>query len=291
MRRATLFVIAALVLVVATGALAQQPFTGAVARTDSNAGVIVFQDGRMLQTTADSVIISGHQRVGFARLQPGAMVTVYGAHPVAFRDGHYVALGPMTSPAPSTAIVVPPASSTIVTTAPAHTVTTTPVTTTHGPMFEVSGIVQRTDPTSGVIALTDGRKVHITPDAQVLVGNAPVAIGSIKPGTPVVVRSARPFAGQADAFVPMQSVASGTVVRVDRGSAIVLSDGRVISTTPGTVIMVDNRPAQVTTLTPGSHVVIYENGDAAVVGAPAASPPLIYPEAGLREWEQRRQSP
>jgi hypothetical protein len=215
MRRATLFVIAVLVLAVATGALAQQPFTGTISRVDNHAGVIVFQDGRMLQTTADSVIISGHQRVGFATLQPGAMVTVYEAHPVAFRDGRYVTLGEVTRPAPSTAVGVPPvaprtavvppppppavisgapASSTIVAAAPAHVVTT-PATATLGPVFEVSGIVQRTDPTSGVIALADGRKVHLTPDAQVLVNNTPVANGSIKPGTPVVVRSARPYAG------------------------------------------------------------------------------------------------
>jgi hypothetical protein len=306
MKRPWTLVGAALVLLVVASASAGQPFAGTVLRVDPGAGVIVFQDGRMVQTTADSVILSQNQRVALGTLAPGAMITVYDAYPVAMRDGRYVVMGPNIATAPlqttppAVAIVPPPAPPAVVVSPPppavavvpsSPMVTTTPsATVVNGqPVFEVSGTVARTDLTSGVIALTDGRKIHTTADTQVLAGNAPVEIDTLQPGTFVTVRSVHPFAGQSGFYSTMQPVASGTVARVDRGSAIVLSDGRVISTSPNTVVMLDNRPVAPTTVAPGANVVIYDSatGQSTVIGpgAAAASPPLLYPGAGLREHQ------
>jgi hypothetical protein len=77
---------------------------------------------------------------------------------------------------------------------------------------------------------------------------------------------------------------------VDQPNTIVLSDGRVIPASSQTVVMVDNRAVPVTALRPGTHVVIYPNGDA-VVTEPSASPGFVAPEAGLREKEMERNAP
>lgn len=305
MRRALGLTIVALALVVVASAHAQQRwearppevFTGTVIRIDPGAGVIVFEDGRMVQTTADSVILSGNQRVMLATLLPGTAVSVYGSQPVAFREGRYVVLSASTArPAPpsSTVVIAPPAA---VVTAP-QVVVTTPPAGTPAPgsqppprqaVFEATGTVLRTDWDRGVIVMTDGRTVHVDADSQVLVNNRPVPIGTIAPGTPVVVRSTKPFAGAQGHDSPMREVASGTVVRVEKGSAIVLGDGRIIPTSAGTVVMVENRPVTVATIGPGTRVIIYEDAPPPVVSEPSASPPL-YPGAGLRERELERPS-
>jgi hypothetical protein len=288
-----MFVAVALLLGLAASAGAQQAFTGTVARIDSGAGVIVFDDGRMLQTTADSVVISGNRRMTLAMLQPGTSVTVYGAQPVALREGRYVVMGdrsastptaPAVSAAPAPAgppriAIVPPPAPPVVATAPAPGPTSTELSS--APTVETSGTVLGTDPNAGVIALTDGRHVRVNADTQLFVNNVPVHLGALQPGTHVVIRTPRPFANRwSGPSGSMQPLASGAVVRVDRGSAIVLSDGRVIPMTPDTVVTVDNRPVAVAALQPGSHVVIYRNPQPAGVDAPAASPLVIYPEWG-----------
>jgi hypothetical protein len=53
------------------------------------------------------------------------------------------------------------------------------------------------------------------------------------------------------------SVGSGTVVRIDpQSSVVMLDDGRMYRVTPNTVFMLDNRPATFTTLRHGDRVVI-----------------------------------
>jgi hypothetical protein len=59
------------------------------------------------------------------------------------------------------------------------------------------------------------------------------------------------------AVAAAQSAESGTVIRIDpRSSVIMLADGRMFRVTPNTVLVVDNQPAQVATLRPGQRVVI-----------------------------------
>jgi preprotein translocase subunit YajC len=59
------------------------------------------------------------------------------------------------------------------------------------------------------------------------------------------------------ALVSAQTVESGTVVRVDpQSSVVVLDDGRIYRVTPNTVFLVDNRPTQFNVLRSGDRVVI-----------------------------------
>lgn len=301
----------ALVLVVVTGVAAQQVYTGSVLRIDPSAGVVVFQDGRMFQTTADTVIISNNQRMLLSSLNQGTTVALYSAQPVALRDGRYVllsdagsraAMGHVTTmppsgptiavvpppPPPVGAVVTPPGT---VVMSPGTTVVTPPSTVAVGPAFETSGYVVRADDVGRSIIFDDGRKVRLTDDTQVLRnGVDPVLLSTLKPGTHVVIRSVRPFSGSRGEWVPMNEVARGTVVRVDQPGVIVLNDGRAYRTTPETVVYVDRRPVSVTTVRPGTRVVIYQDGTTmAVVSEPAASPALV-PEAGLQQKEHDRPS-
>jgi hypothetical protein len=295
---------ALLVLLLVTSVAAQQVYTGTVMRIDPAAGVIVFEDGRMLQTTADTVIISGNQRMMLSWLQRGAGVTIYSAQPVTLRDGRYVLLSEtgVRAATPGTVVVTPPVTavvpapppppSGVIVTSPSTTTVVTPGTAVATvPAFEVSGTVFRADEMGRVIHLTDGRKVHVTEETQVLLnGVQPVQLSTLKPGSHVVVRSVRPFAGSHGMWVPMTEVARGSVVRVDQPGVVVLSDGRVIQTTPETVVYVDRRPVAVSTIQPGTRIIIYQNGSTiAVVTDPAASPAMLVPEMGLREREMDRQ--
>jgi hypothetical protein len=50
---------------------------------------------------------------------------------------------------------------------------------------------------------------------------------------------------------------TGTVVRVDpQSKVVVLEDGRMYRVTPNTLLVVENQPAQIATLTPGQRVTI-----------------------------------
>ncbi|MBI1733816.1 MAG: hypothetical protein HYR51_01460 [Candidatus Rokubacteria bacterium] len=282
-----------LVLLAVTSVAAQQAYTGTVLRIDPAAGVIVFQDGRMFQTTADTVIISNNQRTMLHSLNQGSQVTVYSAQPVALRDGRYVLMSETGARAAtsSTVIVPPPPAGAVVTTPGTTTVVTQPAREEWTmPAFEVSGHIFRADHMGRVIHMRDGRKVHVTEDTQVLLnGTQPVQLSTLAPDSYVVVRSVRPFAGSRSELVPMSEVARGTVVRVDQPGVIVLNDGRAFRTSQDTVVYVDRRPVTVSTLHPGTRVVVYQDGSTlAVVSDPAASPALV-PEAGLQQKENDRQ--
>lgn len=79
-----------------------------------------------------------------------------------------------------------------------------------------------------------------------------------------------------------QSMETGTVVRIDpQSKVVILDDGRMYRVTPNTVLVVDSQPAQFTALTPGQRVMIQSgevvalrNGQyVAVTGTPAVVTP------------------
>ena len=297
-----------LVLLAVTSVAAQQVYSGTVLRIDPGAGVVVFQDGRMFQTTADTVIIYNNQRTTLHALNQGVPVTVYSAQPVAIRDGRYVVIsdtGARVATGPTVVVPAPPAppaSSTVVVPAPAPpasavvpapsstTVITQPAPAGPVPTFEVAGHIFRADHMGRVIHMQDGRKVHVTDDTQVLLnGTQPAQLSTLAPNSYVVVRSVRPFAGSRTELVPMSEVARGTVVRVEQPGMIVLNDGRTFRASPDTIVYVDRQPVAVSAIRPGTPVVVYQDGSTlAVVSHPAASPALV-PEAGLQQKENDRQ--
>ena len=274
----------ALVLLGMTSASAQQVVTGTVVRIDQPSNVIVLDNGQMYQATPQTVFMVNNRPIGFTQITPGTPVVVQYGQPVVYQNGRYVV---MTQPG---ATVATPTAST----------------------FEVSGVVKYSDAGRGLIRFDDGRNIAIDENVQVLANGSPVMLSTLAPGTFVVVRSTKPLAFRdntyrvvttpstvvtapaAGAPVAVVDPVSGTVARVDQPNTIVLSDGRVIPATPQTVVMVDNRAVPITALRPGTHVVVYPNGQA-VITEPSALPrfpePAVGPEAGMREKARERNAP
>jgi hypothetical protein len=273
----------ALVLLAVTGVAAQQVVTGTVVRIDPPANVIVLDNGQMFRATRETVFLVNDRPATFATIQPGTRVVLQSPQPVVYREGQYVV---MTQPAP---VVAVPSAGT----------------------YEVSGVVRwvgASEPGRSSLTLDDGRHVWIDENTQILANGAPVMVSTLRPGTFVVIRSTKPLAFRnqphqtvvtapaAVAVAPTTVITSpphvvtGTVTRFEQPNMIVLSDGRVIPATTQTVVMVDNRAVPLTTLRPGTHVMIYPHGPT-IVSDPYASPGLIYPEIGIREKEAGRNSP
>lgn len=290
------FVTSALVLLAFTTVFAQQVVTGTVVRLDPAANVVMLDNGMMYQVTPQTLFLVNNQPTNFAAIAPGMPVVVQYGQPVMFRDGRYVAMAP---PAPATTVVVPAPATTVMAAQPMRTADGT---------YEISGVVKYSDSGRGIIRFDDGRNISITEDVQVLANGSPVMLSTLKPGTFVVVRSTKPFAlrerektyyvvtapvGTTVARAPVVATApiSGTVARFDQPNLIVLSDGRVVPATAHTVVMIDNRTVPYATLRPGTHVVIYPNGEAAVVEPSALPGPVVYPEMGLREKAAERNAP
>jgi hypothetical protein len=247
----------------------------------------------MYQATPHTVFLVNNQPTNFGALAPGTPIVVQYGQPVVYREGGYV----VVTQAPPAAVA--PAPGTHVVTAPG------PVRAADG-MYEVSGVVKYADAQRGIIRFDDGRNVSIDESTQVLAAGAPAMLSTLTPGTFVVVRSSKPFAfrertydvatapaaiaGRPVVSATPPNVISGTVVRLDQPNLIVLGDGRVVPATAQTTVMVDSRPVPYTTLQPGSRVIIYPNGSAAV--EPSALPAAaVYPEMGLREKEAERNAP
>lgn len=82
-----------------------------------------------------------------------------------------------------------------------------------------------------------------------------------------------------------QLIDSGTVIRIDpQSSVVVLDDGRMYRVTPSTTFVVDNRPTQFTMLRPGERVtvqagepVIYREGRYVALQAVPTPPAVVTP--------------
>lgn len=240
------FTACALMLLAVTSVSAQQVITGTVVRIDQPSSVVILDNGQMYQVTPQTVFLLNNQPTNFSAIAPGAPVVVQYGQPVMYRDGRYVV---MMQPAPS---------------AP------------NSP-YEISGVVRwvgSSEPGRSSLTLDDGRHIWIDESTQVTASGSPVMMSTLRPGTFVVIRSTKPMAIRKNnaIYVPVAaaSTVSGTVARFDQPNLIVLSDGRVIPANANTLVIVDNRSVPVTTLQPGTPVVIYQNGQ--VVEYPAALP-------------------
>jgi hypothetical protein len=282
----------ALVLLAVTVVAAQQVVTGTVVRIDQPAGVVVLDNGQMYQATPQTVFLVNNQPSHLTALAPGTPVVVHYGQPVMVRDGRYVV---MTHPAPAGTVVHP---------APTAGV------------FEVSGVVKYADSVRRIVRFEDGRNISIDENVQLLWNGSPVMLSTVAPGTFVVARSSKPLAFRDNTYyvatapagttvvtTPPPAVVTspspvvgapitGTVVRFDQPNHIVLSDGRVIPATQQTVVMVDNRAVPYTALQPGMYVVIYPNGQGAVLHDPQPSAFVGgKAQAGLREEALEHNAP
>ena len=73
-------------------------YKGNVTRLDSDAKVVIMDDGKMYRVVPDTVVIVEEKPVQFDTLQPGASVIIRSGEPVEFRDGKYIVVTPSASP-------------------------------------------------------------------------------------------------------------------------------------------------------------------------------------------------
>lgn len=156
-------------------------------------------------------------------------------------------------------------------------------------VVDVTGVVSQVDPATGTIILQDGRVLRMTNETMVW---QPTTIQSLRPGTPVLVRSAAPVGVQS---APQAGWLMGTVQSVDRArSRLVLSDGTVVRLSPGVNVLRGAERLTIEQIAPGSEVVfrpiapsptgpaegsampgtsaVYDAADVNVVWMPAGAP-------------------
>lgn len=158
---------------------------------------------------------------------------------------------------------------------------------------DISGTVIRIDQPARVVVFDDGRMWRMTSTSVLLVDNQPAEYTMLQPGSRVVLRSWEPVTfregqyivvAQPSAVSPPPVVVTpapampltsgtGTVSRVDfPAGVIVFTDGRMVQTTPKSVILVNDRPLPFYALRPGLTIdvkdfnpVVYRDGRSAVL--------------------------
>ena len=151
----------------------------------------------------------------------------------------------------------------------------------------VTGTVVRIDPTASVVVLDNGTMYQTTPQTVFLVNNQPTNFGALAPGTPVVLQYGQPVTYRDGRYVVMTQPApapvvvtpapagtvvttpapvraadgmyevSGVVKYADAGRRIIRFDnGRNISIDESTQVLAGGAPAMLSTLRPGTFVVI-----------------------------------
>lgn len=160
---------------------------------------------------------------------------------------------------------------------------------------DVTGTVVRVDPGANVVVMEDGRMYQLAGDSMVLIDNQPARVTTLRPGSKVVLRSARPVAYRDGQYVIVQQSGpggttvtstpySGTVVRIDEGQRVlVFDDGRMWQTAGDSMVLIDGKPRIIGTVQPGTRVTVqqgypveYRDGRYVQVMPPAAG-------SGLRQ--------
>ena len=156
---------------------------------------------------------------------------------------------------------------------------------------DVTGTVVRVDPGANVIVMEDGRMYQVVGDSMVFIDNQPARVTTVRPGSKVVLRSARPVTFREGQYVIVQQPGpggttvttmqpySGTVVRIDEGQRVlVFDDGRMWQTVGDSMVLIDGKPRVIGTVQPGTRVTVqqgypveYRDGRYVQVMPPASS--------------------
>ncbi len=136
---------------------------------------------------------------------------------------------------------------------------------------DITGTVVRVDPASNVVVMEDGRMYQVAGDSTVLVDNHPAIVTAVRPGSRVVLRSARPVTYREGQYVVVQQHGaggttvtpmppySGTVVRVDEGQRVlVFDDGRMWQTSGDSMVLIDGEPRVIGTIQPGTRATVQQ---------------------------------
>jgi hypothetical protein len=156
----------------------------------------------------------------------------------------------------------------------------------------VTGTIVRLDPNSSVVVLDNGTMYQATPQTVFLVNNRPTNFAALAPGTPIVVQHGQPVVYRDGRYVVMTQPApvvvapaqpttvvtpappatvvttpvrtadgmyevSGVVKYSDANRGIIrFDDGRNVSIDENTQVLAGGSPAMLSTLRPGTFVVI-----------------------------------
>ena len=97
-RIVTFAVAVGLALTTVSAVQAGSEYQGKVTRLDSDAKVVIMDDGKMYRVVPDTVVIVEEKPVQFDTLQPGASVVIRSGEAVEFREGKYIVITPSASP-------------------------------------------------------------------------------------------------------------------------------------------------------------------------------------------------
>lgn len=219
---------AAVLVVVASSAWAQNEIRGVVSSIDPATRTVYFTDGRIVQLKSGSTLLINGQPVMLESIRPGTTLVMLEPGTVATT---------VTTVTQQTQVAPPlPAPSSV----------------------NVTGTVARVDPMGQTLTFQDGRMVRVT--AGTIVWQQTPAVSSLQPGNQVFVTNATPVGYLPSAPVstlPAGQWVMGTVSRVEPATQqIVLSDGRVVYVAPTTSVRAGNERVTFTRLRPGDEIVI-----------------------------------
>ena len=132
----------------------------------------------------------------------------------------------------------------------------------------ITGTVVRIDQPAGVVVLDNGQMYRATPQTVFLVNNQPMTFGAIQMGTPVIVQYGEPVVYREGRYVVMSQAAPSSGVFEVSGivrwvgshepgrASLTLDDGRHIWIDQNTQVLANGAPVMVSTLRPGTFVVI-----------------------------------
>ena len=135
---------------------------------------------------------------------------------------------------------------------------------------DVTGTAARVDPAANVVVLDDGRMYQVVGDSLVFIDNQPARVTTVRPGSKVVLRSARPVTYRDGQYVIVQQSGpggttvttmpySGTVVRVDEPQRVlVFDDGKMWQTAGDSMVLIDGKPRVIGTVQPGTRVTVQQ---------------------------------
>ena len=135
---------------------------------------------------------------------------------------------------------------------------------------DVTGTAVRVDPGANVVVLDDGRMYQVVGDSLVFIDNQPARVTTVRPGSKVVLRSARPVTSRDGQYVIVQQSGpggttvttmpySGTVVRVDEPQRVLVFDnGKMWQTAGDSMVLIDGKPRVIGTVQPGSRVTVQQ---------------------------------
>jgi hypothetical protein len=135
----------------------------------------------------------------------------------------------------------------------------------------VTGRVARIDQPAGMVVLDNGEMYRAAPNTVFLVDNQPVHWATLAPGTPVVVQNGA-------VTWPNSPYEISGVVRWVQPSSLTLDDGRHIWIDERTLVTAGGSPVMLSTLRPGTFVIIRSSQPMAMrKNVPAAYVPIAAP--------------